>query len=76
MTSKISVSLPEQDLAVLDSLVQQGFATGRSGAIHLAIEHMRGSALETRLAQQLLAAFDEQDSEDAALWDSTVSDGL
>lgn len=76
MTSKISVSLPEQDLDTLDSLVRQGLATGRSGAIHLAIEHLRGSALETRLAEQLLAAFDEQDAGDMTLWDSTVGDGI
>ena len=76
MPSKISVSLPESDLAVLDALVRQGLATGRSGAIRLAIDHMRGSALEARLAEQLLASFDEEDASEADLWDSTAGDGL
>lgn len=73
MSMKISVSLPEQDLAVLDALVAEGLATGRSGAIRLAIDRVRDSALEIALAQQFAAAQSEW-SDDG--WDATAGDGL
>lgn len=75
MSSKISVSLPEEDLAVLDALVAKGLATGRSGAIRVAIESVRDSAVEAHLAQQFAAALNEADDQ-LADWDSVAGDGL
>lgn len=73
MSSKISVSLPEEDLAVLDALVAEGLATGRSAAIRVAIDRVRDSAVEAHLAQQFAAALLEREDDD---WDATVGDGL
>ena len=77
MTSKISISLPDEDLAVLDALVRDGAAAGRSEAIRIAIGRVRESALEEHLAQQLLASFDEPaNAELIKDWDATGGDGL
>jgi len=75
MASKISVSLPDEDLAVLDRLVASGLASGRSGAIRVAIDAVRDSVVEARLAQQFAAALSERD-EDLDAWDVTTGDGL
>jgi Arc/MetJ-type ribon-helix-helix transcriptional regulator len=77
MTAKISISLPDDDLAVLDALVEDGLASGRSEAIRIAIGRVRESALESRLAEQLLASFDEPEpAEIIKDWDVTAGDGL
>ena len=77
MTAKISISLTDQDLTVLDAIVADGGAAGRSEAIRVAIDHMRGTALEARLAEQLLASFDEPETRELVRdWDVTVGDGL
>lgn len=77
MTAKISISLPDDDLAVLDALIRDGMASGRSEAIHLAIGRVRESALEAQLAEQLLASFDEQETAKLIReWDATAGDGL
>lgn len=73
MTAKISISLPDDDVAVLDALVADGLASGRSEAIRIAIDRVRESALEARLAQQFAAAL-EDDYDD--VWDVTAGDGL
>jgi Arc/MetJ-type ribon-helix-helix transcriptional regulator len=77
MTVKISISLPDDDLAVLDALVAEGIASGRSEAIRVAIDRVRESALEAELAKQLIATFDEPATQELiADWDATVGDGL
>jgi Arc/MetJ-type ribon-helix-helix transcriptional regulator len=77
MTAKISISLPADDLAVLDALIEDGIASGRSEAIRFAIGRVRESALEAHLAQQLLATFDEPETQELiADWDATAGDGL
>jgi len=69
---KISVSLPQEDVAFVDEFAAQTAAHSRSAVIHAAIELLRASQLEADYA----AAFQEWDaSEDAALWDQTVADG-
>jgi len=77
MTAKISVSLPDSDLATLDALIAEGLATGRSDAIQLAIARVRESVVEARLAEQLLATFDEPETQQLMEdWDAVVGDGL
>ena len=65
---KISVSLPEEDVAFLDA---QG--PNRSACLHHAITLMRRS----RLQEQYDEAFGEWDaSDDADLWDRATADGI
>ena len=77
MTAKISISLPDDDLAVLDGLVADGLASGRSEAIRIAIGRVRESVVEARLAEQLLASFDEPETAQLIKdWDVSAGDGL
>ena len=70
---KISVSLPEEDVAFVDEYATRTDADSRSAVIHAAIELLRTAGLEAEYTE----AFQEWDaSEDAALWDRTVADGL
>ncbi|MDV9171614.1 ribbon-helix-helix domain-containing protein [Streptomyces sp. W16] len=70
---KISVSLPEDDVAFVDEYAARKAADSRSAVIHAAIELLRQSQLE----QEYTEAFAEWDgSEDAAFWDQFSADGL
>jgi Arc/MetJ-type ribon-helix-helix transcriptional regulator len=70
---KVSVSLPEEDVAYIDEYAQRVGAQSRSSVLHEAVALLRMSELETAYA----AAFQEgHESEDHDLWDNTVSDGL
>ncbi|MFI6464232.1 ribbon-helix-helix domain-containing protein [Streptomyces sp. NPDC050528] len=70
---KISVSLPEDDVAFVDEYAAKKAADSRSAVIHAAIELLRQSQLE----QEYTEAFAEWDgSEDAAFWDQFSADGL
>lgn len=70
---KISVSLPQEDVAFVDEYAVRTEAGSRSAVIHAAIESLREAALEEQYAE----AFEEWDgSEDAALWDRAAGDGL
>lgn len=71
MTTKISVSLPEEDLAELDAYIQRMDLPGRSAGVQAAIHSLRIRAL----ADDYAAAFTDG-SEDSDLWDSTAADGL
>ncbi|WP_127502358.1 antitoxin [Actinoplanes solisilvae] len=65
---KISVSLPDSDVAFLDA---QG--TNRSAVLHQAVQLLRRSQLD----EQYEAAFDEfEASGEQALWDNATADGL
>jgi Arc/MetJ-type ribon-helix-helix transcriptional regulator len=67
---KISVSLPAEDVAFLDTYSASG-ASSRSAVLHEAITLLRQNGLKTEYEQ----AFDEwQRSEDAPLWDQTTAD--
>jgi Arc/MetJ-type ribon-helix-helix transcriptional regulator len=70
---KLSVSLPEEDVAYLDQYVEQNPATSRSAALHEAIKLLRLAALESAYED---AYAEWEASEDAALWDGTTADGL
>lgn len=69
MTTKISISLPDEDVAYLDSL----HAPSRSAAVHQAISHARLGVLEAAYTE----AFAEWDATaDEAFWSSHDSDGV
>ncbi|WP_446224400.1 ribbon-helix-helix protein, CopG family [Nocardia sp. IBHARD005] len=70
---KLSVSLSEEDLQVLDQEVCRSGLPGRSAAIQRAIALLRARALEDAYE----SAWEEWDtaSEEAA-WSETLADGL
>jgi Arc/MetJ-type ribon-helix-helix transcriptional regulator len=73
MGMKISVSLPQEDVAFVDEYATRTEAESRSAVIHAAIELLRQAQLE----QEYTEAFAEWDgSEDAAFWDQFSGDGL
>jgi Arc/MetJ-type ribon-helix-helix transcriptional regulator len=70
---KISISLPEADVLVLDSYVQASGLPSRSAAVHRAVALLSQSGLEDDYA----AAWDEWEaSADRDAWESTAADGL
>ena len=70
---KLSVSLSEGDLVVLDEFVQQAGLPSRSAGIQYAISLLRFPDLE----QDYAAAWDEwQSSGEQSAWDGTAADGL
>ena len=70
---KLSVSLPEADVAVLDEYARRCGLGSRSAALHQAVQLLRHPDLE----QDYAAAWDEWASAgEQASWDSTAGDGL
>ena len=70
---KLSVSLPDADVAFLDAYARKSGVESRSAAVHRAIALLQGSELSAAYED----AWDEwSSSDDAALWDSAVGDGL
>ncbi|MFI5526054.1 ribbon-helix-helix domain-containing protein [Streptomyces platensis] len=70
---KISVSLPQEDVAFVDEYAARTASDSRSAVIHAAIELLRAAQLEAEYTE----AFAEWgESGDAALWDRTSGDGL
>lgn len=70
---KLSVSLPGDDVEFLDEYARDRGLDSRSAAVHQAVRMLRTA----ELVAEYEAAFVEWDaSEDAALWDSTASDGI
>ncbi len=69
---KLSISLPEEDVAVLDEHARERGLT-RSAAIHQAIRLLRTSGLE----EDYLAAWEDWDSSgDREAWETAAADGL
>ncbi|MDT6985932.1 type II toxin-antitoxin system ParD family antitoxin [Streptomyces lusitanus] len=70
---KISVSLPQEDVAFVDEYAARTDAESRSAVIHAAIELLR----QAQLVREYTEAFNEWDAgEDAGLWDRTSGDGI
>ena len=70
---KLSVSLPEDDLAFLDEYAARTHLPSRSAAVQKAVRALRVAELSAEYA----AAWEEFDPmEEAALWETTVGDGL
>lgn len=70
---KLSVSLPEDDVAILDEFARTTGVSSRSAAVHHAIQLLRHPKLEDDYA----AAWAEWESSgEQALWDATAAAGL
>ena len=70
---KLSVSLPAEDVDVLDEYARNAGLRSRSAAVHHAIRLLRTPELERDYAD----AWDEwESSQEQAAWEGTVSDGL
>ena len=70
---KLSVSLPEEDVATLDDYARAHGLSSRSAALQRAIRMLRNPELE----QDYAAAWDDWEaSGEEAAWESTAADGL
>jgi Arc/MetJ-type ribon-helix-helix transcriptional regulator len=70
---KLSVSLPQEDIAYIDEYATRMGAHSRSAVLQQAVSLLRTSELESAYA----AAFEEwQRSEDRDLWENAAGDGL
>jgi len=70
---KLSVSLPGEDVAVLDEYVRTSGLSSRSAAVQFAVRLLRHPDLE----KDYEAAWQEWGSSaEEGLWDGTVGDGL
>jgi Arc/MetJ-type ribon-helix-helix transcriptional regulator len=70
---KLSISVPDETVALLDRVVDlQGLAS-RSAAIQRGIELLVNDAL---LADYRMAFTEFEDSGDSVLWDSASADGI
>ena len=70
---KVSVSLPDEDVALIDDGVRQGIYKSRSAAIHAAIRGLRQSGWERDYED---AWAEWKSSGDDEAWDVVSSDGL
>jgi Arc/MetJ-type ribon-helix-helix transcriptional regulator len=70
---KLSVSLPDEDVAVLDEFARTAGLSSRSAAVHHAVRMLRLPELE----QDYEAAWSEWEaSGDQAAWSVTDADGI
>jgi Arc/MetJ-type ribon-helix-helix transcriptional regulator len=70
---KVSVSLPDEDLEFLDEYTKKAGLDSRSAAVQKAVRLLRTA----ELSQEYAAAWEEFAADpDAALWETTVGDGL
>jgi Arc/MetJ-type ribon-helix-helix transcriptional regulator len=70
---KLSVSLSEDDIAVLDAYIEQAGLPSRSAAIQRAVQMLRYPALEEDYAQ----AWEQwSSSREAEAWEVTTGDGV
>mgnify|MGYP000924208331 FL=1 len=70
---KLSVSLSESDLILLDRCVERDGLASRSAGIQNAIRLLGKADLQDAYAE---AWFSWDASEDATVWDSAVADGI
>ena len=70
---KLSVSLTQDDVTLLDDFARTNGLPSRSAALHHAIRLLR----LTNLADDYSAAWDEWESSgEQAVWDATAGDGI
>jgi Arc/MetJ-type ribon-helix-helix transcriptional regulator len=70
---KLSISLPDEDVAALDAYARTAGLTSRSAALQHAVRLLRHADLEDDYA----AAWEEWESSGAqAAWEEAVGDGL
>ncbi|GAA8844946.1 hypothetical protein DUHN55_14670 [Helicobacter pylori] len=70
---KISVSLPDEDVALLDEVAREEGLSSRSAALHRAVELLRLRGLEVHYDE---AWAEWQAASDADAWDGVAGDGL
>jgi metal-responsive CopG/Arc/MetJ family transcriptional regulator len=63
---KLSISLPDEDVAILDEFVRSKGLLSRSAALHHAVGMLRLPELE----RDYEAAWNEEASGDHAIWDA------
>ena len=68
-STKVSISLPDDDIGYLDSETLAGRYPSRSAAVHEALRLLR----ESRLADAYAEAYGEWTEDD---WDVAIADGL
>jgi Arc/MetJ-type ribon-helix-helix transcriptional regulator len=70
---KLSVSLSEEDVALLDEYARSSGLRSRSAALQCAVRLLRHADLE----QDYAAAWEDRESSgERAAWEGTVGDGL
>lgn len=69
MTTKISISLPDETVEALDKFVKAGRSPSRSAAISQALQQLTSNTLAEEYAQAMSEL--EEDT-----WDQASSDGL
>jgi Arc/MetJ-type ribon-helix-helix transcriptional regulator len=70
---KLSISLPDEDVAALDEYARASGLRSRSAAVQRAIRLLRHPDLD----QDYAAAWDEWESSgERAAWETTIADGL
>lgn len=70
---KVSISLPEEDLAFLDEYGRAVGAASRSAVLHRAVRLLRATALGSAYSQ----AWEEWETEGSSeVWESVAGDGL
>jgi Arc/MetJ-type ribon-helix-helix transcriptional regulator len=70
---KVSVSLPDEDVAFLDAYAKEQGIESRSAALHKAVRLLRAVELRDDYAE----AWSEWDTaEDSRLWEHTTAEGL
>ena len=70
---KLSVSLPDEDVAILDEFARAAGLPSRSAAVHHAVRMLRLPELE----QDYESAWNEWEaSSDYAAWEATAADGI
>ena len=70
---KVSVSLPDEDVAFLDAYAESQGIASRSAALHKAVRLLRASDLGAAYEH---AWSDWAESTDQDLWDRATDDGL
>lgn len=70
---KLSVSLPDADVATLDAYVKRAGLASRSAALQHAVQLLRHPNLESDYAEP----WEQWSADDSSTaWDSTVEDGV
>jgi hypothetical protein len=70
---KVSINLPEDDVAFLDEYSKKNGIASRSASIHLAVSKLRTA----QLVDYYKSAFMESEGECIeTVWESTTADGL
>jgi Arc/MetJ-type ribon-helix-helix transcriptional regulator len=70
---KLSVSLSDEDVAVLDAYVKRTGLPSRSAGLQRAVQMLRFPALEEDYAEAWAARSADENTE---LWEATVGDGV